>query len=287
MSAPPLEARIGLTDRTVWVVGAGGGGIGTAVAAELVGAGAHVVGLDRDPEALEATEAACTGATGRFEGQVLDATDRAAMESFVSARRAEGKLASGLVNIVGGLGRDQFGSIQTTPDETFDAVLRLNLRPAWLSSQLWAGACIASGRPGSLVQLASIAALQGMPFGAPYALAKAALISLARTQALEWGPHGIRVNTVAAGTIRTPRATSSDDERDRRVLPLGRRGTPRDIAGGVLFLLSDLAEWVTGQVLAVDGGVSVKPAYLGDDGLPVFVEDADLRERLFEQDGGA
>ena len=95
------------------------------------------------------------------------------------------------------------------------------------------------------------------------------------------------MNTVAAGTIRTPRATSSDDERDRRVLPLGRRGTPRDIAGGVLFLLSDLSEWITGQVLAVDGGVSIKPAYLDEEGLPVFVQDPDMRARLFEGGGGA
>ena len=143
-----------------------------------------------------------------------------------------------------------------------------------------ADAAIAAGLRASFVHVASIVALEAMPFGATYAMAKAALLSLARTQALEWGASGLRVNTVAAGTIRTPRAGATDPDLDRRVLPLGRRGTPDDIAGAALFLLSDLAAWITGQVIAVDGGASIKPGYLDDDGLPVFVTDEDLRARL-------
>jgi NAD(P)-dependent dehydrogenase (short-subunit alcohol dehydrogenase family) len=279
-----LEARLGIDGRRFWVVGAGGGGIGTAVTAELAGGGAQVVAIDRDREALEATLAAGEGVPGSIEPVVLDASDGAAVNEFAEQEFRGSNLPHGLVNIVGGLHRDQFGAIVDTPEATLDAVLRLNLRASWLASQALAKGLLAAGRGGSVVQLASIAALQGMPFGATYAMAKAALISLSRSQALEWGPRGIRVNTIAAGTIRTPRAVSTNDELDRRVIPLGRRGHARDIAGTALFLLSDLAEWVTGQVISVDGGVSIKPAYLGDDGLPVFVEDDALRERLFAAD---
>ena len=134
------------------------------------------------------------------------------------------------------------------------------------------------------MHIASIAGLSAMPFGAPYAAAKAGMMALTRTAALEWGPLGIRVNAVAPGTIRTARNrdTSSAEERaeERDAIPLGRRGRPEDIAAAVLFLLSDLAGFVTGQVLAVDGGSSVRPSYLGGDNLPIFVQDSALRTRL-------
>ena len=168
-------------------------------------------------------------------------------------------------------------------DETFESVLDANLRCAFLTSQVLARQLAGRDAPGSIVQIASISALQGMPFGAAYSAAKAALISLTRTMALEWGPLGIRVNAVAPGTIRVPRNQAGDDpERDRAILPLGRRGAPEDIAGAALFLLSDLAQWVTGQVLAVDGGASVKPSYLDETGLPVFVTDPKVRDRLLK-----
>jgi NAD(P)-dependent dehydrogenase (short-subunit alcohol dehydrogenase family) len=277
----PLNERFGLAGRHVWVVGAGGGGIGTAVSEELAHAGAHVIAIDRSTEALDDTLARGAGQLGSIEPRILDASDRSALHSLAQAETKAGRVPSGLVNIVGGLQRNQFGAILDTDEATLDAVLTLNLRVAWLASQVFAEMLFKANQTGSIVQLASIAALQGMPFGAPYAMAKAALISLCRTQALEWGPRGLRVNTIAAGTIRTPRSVTDSSERDRRVIPLGRRGETQDISGAALFLLSDLADFVTGQVLAVDGGASIKPAYLGDDGLPVFVEDAALRERLF------
>jgi NAD(P)-dependent dehydrogenase (short-subunit alcohol dehydrogenase family) len=277
----PLNERFGLASRHVWVVGAGGGGIGTAVCAELAHAGVHVIAIDRSAEALDATLARGAGQLGSIEARILDASDRSALHSLAQTEAKAGRIPSGLVNIVGGLQRNQFGAILDTDEATLDAVLTLNLRVAWLASQVFAEMLFKANQTGSIVQLASIAALQGMPFGAPYAMAKAALISLCRTQALEWGPRGLRVNTIAAGTIRTPRSVTESSERDRRVIPLGRRGETQDISGAALFLLSDLADFVTGQVLAVDGGASIKPSYLGDDGLPVFVEDAALRERLF------
>jgi NAD(P)-dependent dehydrogenase (short-subunit alcohol dehydrogenase family) len=94
------------------------------------------------------------------------------------------------------------------------------------------------------------------------------------------------VNAVAPGTVRTPRAaeggdTAEDTAEEQAAVPLRRRGAPDDIAHAVWFLLSDLSTWITGQVLAVDGGSSARPSFLGADNLPVFVHDDGLRDRLF------
>ena len=280
-STPPdAPARFALEGRTYWIVGAGGGGIGTAISLALAREGADVLAVDRDDDALESTLEGAAALPGRVEGVVLDATDRDAVESAVEARGRADVRPHGLVNVVGGLLRDEFERTERVDDATFDAVIDRNLRPAWLFSQVFAREAIADGREASIVHLSSIAALQGMPYGASYAMAKAALVSLARTQALEWGPRGVRVNTIAGGTIRTPRSTDTDPDLDRRVLPLGRRGTPSDVAHATLFLLSDLAHWITGEVLAVDGGASIKPSYLDETGLSAFVQDDAIRARL-------
>ncbi len=275
------EDLLGLRDRCVVVVGAGGGGIGTAICVALAGAGARVVAVDRDAARLDDARAAALARGRACTTVVADAGERAQVEAMMARVRETGAPLFGLVNVVGGLPRERFEPLLRYSEETLDSLLGANLRCAFLTSQAAARELERQGSGGSIVQIASIAALQGMPFGAGYAAAKAALLSLTRTMALEWGALGIRVNAVAPGTIRVPRNRGGDDaERDRVVLPLGRRGTPEDIAGAVLFLLSDLAEWVTGQVLAVDGGASIKPSYLDASGLPVFVDDPELRERL-------
>ena len=279
-----VDSVMGVAGEIFWVVGAGGGGIGTATCLALAKAGARVLALDVDEAALTPAIEGAAGAAGTIEPLVVDAADRGAVEALVEAKQTDGALPKGLINVVGGLGLDRFHRITRVDDATYDAIFERNLRSAWLVSQTFAKAAIPTGHRGSLVYVASIVGLEAMPFGAPYAMAKAALLSLARTQALEWGPHGLRVNAVAAGTIRTPRNTDSDADLDRRTLPLGRRGTPDDIARTALFLLSDLSEWITGQVIAVDGGASIKPAYLDEDGLPVFVNDAALRTRLLRDE---
>jgi 3-oxoacyl-[acyl-carrier protein] reductase len=99
------------------------------------------------------------------------------------------------------------------------------------------------------------------------------------------------VNSVAPGTVRTPKTTgddqawhSVDSPEERAALPLGRRGSPEDIAGAVLFLLSGLASWMTGQVLVVDGGSSTRPSFLDHDNLPVFLRDEARRSSLLGGD---
>lgn len=270
----------GLAERAVVVVGAGGGGIGTAIAAGVAAAGAHVIAVDRDADRLAIAIEAATG-VGRLTAEVCDAGDAGAIGSVMQRAAAGPEALFGLVNVVGGLPYERWKALLDDDDDNFDALLESNLRVALRSSRAFGRAIVSTGNEGSVVQLASIAALTGMPFGAGYSAAKAALLSLTRTMALEWGALGIRVNAIAPGSVSVPRnASSGDDEADARTIPLARRGRPDDIAGAALFLLSDLSRWMTGQVLVVDGGASVKPSYLDDDGLPVFVRDETLRRRL-------
>lgn len=273
-----------LSGRTVIVAGAGGGGIGTAVSGFLAGAGALVIGVDNRAEALADFSAATEAASGRTHPAVVaDLREPEEVERLVIDA---GDSLYGLVHVAGGMWPPQWAALMDMDPAVFDDVVDLNLRTTLLSTTAVARRLKALGRGGSIVALSSVAGLTAMPFGAPYAAAKSALMSLVRTAALEWGPLGIRINAVAPGTIRTPKSLRNnpnpapDTPAEAAAVPLGRRGSGDDIAGAVLFLLSDLAGWITGQVLAVDGGSSARPSFLGEDNLPVFVRDDALRERL-------
>jgi NAD(P)-dependent dehydrogenase (short-subunit alcohol dehydrogenase family) len=279
-----MGVLLDMTGRTVVVAGAGGGGIGTAVSGMLATAGATVVGIDNRAEALADFSAATADSSGRDHPAVLaDLRDPAAVEDAVA--RAGDELY-GLVHVAGGMWPPQWSRLMDMDHAVFDTVIELNLRTMMLTSTAVARRLRALGRPGSVVALSSVAGLAAMPYGAPYSASKAAVMSVVRTAALEWGPLGIRVNAVAPGTVRTPKSFHGnpnpppDSAAELAAVPLGRRGHSDDIAGAVLFLLSDLAAWITGQVLAVDGGSSSRPSFLDEDNIPVFVRDEALRARL-------
>ena len=274
-------SKLSLAGRGVVVVGAGGGGIGTAIARLVASEGAFVTAVDRDETALDQAMAAIEAAGGRGQRCLIDAASADGAREIMAFAARGGAALHGLVNVVGGLPVTRWASLLDYSEETLDLLLKTNLKVAFLTSQAFARALSEKKQPGSIVQIATIAALQGMPFGAGYATSKAGLLALSRTMTLEWGPLGIRVNAVAPGTIQVPKnAGSGETAQDRAVIPMGRRGTPDDIAGAVLFLLSDLSKWISGQLLAVDGGASIRPGYLDDTGLPVFVRDPGIRERL-------
>ncbi|CUU57489.1 NAD(P)-dependent dehydrogenase, short-chain alcohol dehydrogenase family [Parafrankia irregularis] len=286
--------RLRLDGRTVVVAGAGGSGIGTAVCVAAVELGANVVGIDLDTAALADAEAVVGDVVapvvgrdrlGTFRGVVANVLLKREVDAAVADAVAAFGSVDGLVHVVGGQRPRHWQPLDDFPVTDLDEVIDLNLRSALLTSQAAARAMTASARGGSIVHIASVAGLVAAPFSLAYGVGKAGLLSLTRTAAAEWGPRGIRVNAVGTGTIRTPHSRGNDaaDAARDAVLPLRRRGTVEELAGAVMFLLSDLAGFVTGQTLVVDGGSTIRPSYLGPDDIPVFMEDGELRQRLLQR----
>jgi 3-oxoacyl-[acyl-carrier protein] reductase len=279
------DFELGLRGKMVVVAGAGGGGIGTAVCTTLATAGAHVLALDLDGDRLAITERALEDMGLGCRPALVDVGDAAAVARALDAAADFGPL-HGLVHVVGGMTSDQWQPIATMTPASFAAVIELNLQSAFVTTQAVGARLLERGGGGSIVHIASVSGLSAMPFGAPYASAKAGLLALTRTAALEFGAAGVRVNAVAAGTVRTAKTERDgptvDTPAEQAAVPLGRRGAPDDIAGAVLYLLSELSGFVTGHTLVVDGGSSVRPSFLGDDDLPVFLHDDALRARLLQ-----
>jgi NAD(P)-dependent dehydrogenase (short-subunit alcohol dehydrogenase family) len=251
---PDYPALLGLDRRCFIVVGAGQG-IGRQTAHALGAAGARIVCADADRDRAEAVAAEVRG-----EPWVGDVRDRAAVEGLVAdAGRALGGL-DGLIDIVG---EARFGPFLDCTDEDWDWSFGMVLRHAYLAAQIAGRAMVDRG--GVMVFVASVSGLTSAPNHAAYGAAKAGLTSLVRTVAVELGPRGVRANAVAPGAVWTPRVAAllGEEGRARNAAnaPLRRIGLPADIAGAILFLVSDLSSYVTGQTLVVDGGVGAKFPY--------------------------
>jgi NAD(P)-dependent dehydrogenase (short-subunit alcohol dehydrogenase family) len=276
-----MSIGLDLEGRPALVVGGGGGGIGTALAVTLAEAGADVGTITMVADHAADTVAQVQAQGRRAAAAVVDVTDEKALTSAM-ARIAE-DLGGGpirhLVNVVGGNLADDWFRTSEYDMDAFDRVVGRNLRYAVVSCREVARGLIPAGTGGSIVNVSSVAA-RGAPLLAAYGASKAGLESFSRTMALEWAQHGIRVNLVAPGTIKTPRA-GQDDLVDvaAQSIPLARRGTPSDISLAALFLLSDLSSYITGQVLTVDGGMTITGGP-GGDHLPAFVTNPAVRARF-------
>ncbi|MYW67222.1 SDR family oxidoreductase [Streptomyces sp. SID8379] len=250
-----------LTGRTAFVTGAASG-IGRASAALLAQAGATVHCADRDEQGLHETTDLIKQAGGTAHPHPLDVSDRTQItEAIATAARTSG----GSLDIMAAIAGIMHSSpVLETRDEDLDRVLAINFKGVLYACQEAARTMIASGTRGSIVTMASGAIDTGGPGLLCYGVTKAAVVQLTKTLATEVGPHGIRVNAVAPGWIRTPMTTRHDDRAQAhteslmvRMSPLGRVGEPEDIAHAVLHLASDAAAFTTGQILRPNGGVAM------------------------------
>lgn len=240
-------------DRCGYVVlGAGGGGLGDATCMALAAAGAQLLCVDRAEDQAEAIARQVGG-----EPCVADVTRRHDMRAvFERAQSVMGRRFAGVVDIVG---MAKPARIDEMDDEAIEQQFAVVLRHALLTVQI-AGPMLAERGGGSLTFVGSVSGLTAIPNQTYYGIAKAALHHLVRYAAQEFGPAGVRVNAVAPGFITTPRLVAMlPDEVWARLAagnPLRRVAAPEDIAKAILFLASNLADYVTGNVLTLDGGVS-------------------------------
>jgi NAD(P)-dependent dehydrogenase (short-subunit alcohol dehydrogenase family) len=247
----PRTPSFRLDGRRALVTGASSG-IGLAAAAALAEAGAEVTLVARGAAALEEVQDAIRAAGGRAEAQPLDVTELAATAAFVAAR---GPFAV----LVNAAGMARHGPALATRPEDYDAVADLNLRAAYFLTRAVAAGLLAAGRPGSLINVSSQMGHVGGPDRAVYCATKHALEGMTKAMALEWAPHGIRVNTLCPTFIRTPLAEPTLAVPERRAwilskIALGRVGEIEDVMGPIVFLASDASAMVTGTHLLVDGG---------------------------------
>jgi 3-oxoacyl-[acyl-carrier protein] reductase len=234
----------------------------------LARAGAAVAVADLDPTRAEAASAEVADlgvATCALSG---DVTDRAQAERLVDDAAA---FHGGLDAVINMIGFAAWGTLMELDDDTWELDLSRNLRHHIWTGRAAARHMIAQGTGGAIATVASVSGIYGAPRHAAYGAAKAGVMSLTRTMAQEWGRHGIRVNSVAPDMIATPRMRAQQahfgqeaGERARdSIQPLGRMGEAEEIAGPLVFLVSDLASFVTGQTLVVDGGTRAAFPHFG------------------------
>ena len=274
---------LSLDGRTVVVSGAGGGGIGTTVTKLVARAGATVVAVSRSADNLDEHIGPLVAEGLPIVRVAADvSTDEGIATTLDAVRRAEGRVY-GLVNVAGGAAPSTWMPATRVSRSDWRELFAANLETMFFMSQAVAAEIRATGGPGSIVSISSISGMNTAPFHVAYGTAKAAIVAATRTLALELAVDNIRVNAVAPGVTETAASrtyTGADPERDRAAIAMGRRGRPEEQAGAILFLLSDLSSYITGQTLLVDGGLDLKWSHLGADNTSLFLKDESFREAI-------
>lgn len=249
MSYPPLQ----LTGRVAFVTG-GTSGIGRALTLGLAEAGADVVPSSRRREQVDATAAEIEARGRRTLRVASDVTDRPSLEAALAA------VVKGLGRVdilVNCAGRTKRQPTLDLPEEEWNAILETNLTGTLRACQVFGRHMLERGY-GRIINIASLSSYVALLEVTAYVASKAAVAGLTKSLAIEWGPRGVNVNAIAPGVFRTPLNTALlDSPRGQELLlrtPLKRFGKVEELAGAAVFLASDAASFVNGEVLVVDGG---------------------------------
>lgn len=246
---------IDFAGKIVLVTG-GGVGIGRATCEAFARAGATVVTIEKDAARAAAVRAALGDGHAVVDGDVTVQVDVDSLASTIAGR------FGGLDVLVNNVG-DFLMIVKRFEDHTDEDIERLyatNLRQVFSVTRAMIPLIRKRGPGGSIISVSSIEGFRGIPFNSVYSAFKTGITGFTRSLALDLAPEGIRVNLIAPETTDTPQVPISQfvkpEYRDsiRQWIPLGRFGTPQDMAGGILFLASPLAAWMTGAALNVDGG---------------------------------
>jgi NAD(P)-dependent dehydrogenase (short-subunit alcohol dehydrogenase family) len=278
-----MDESLNLAGRIVVVSGAGGGGIGTTVTELVATAGATVIAVSRNQDNLDRHVGPLIAKGLSIATVAADAsTDEGIARVLDEARRTEGDLY-GLVNVAGGAAPATWMPATRVTRDDWRALFTANLETAFFMSQAVSREIRSQGLKGSIVSVSSISGMNTAPFHIAYGTAKAAVVAMTRTMAVELALDGIRVNAVAPGVTETAASATyvdEDPERDRTAIAMGRRGTPVEQANAILFLLSDMSSYITGQTLLVDGGLDLKWTHLGADNTSLFLKDENFRSSI-------
>lgn len=246
-----MQSLFGLEGKRILVLG-GGQGMGEATVRLLASLGCHVAIADLEKDRAERVAAEVAGSVEALPIEVDVLDDKGLIAQIARVEKDFGPL-DGMATVIG---MAAWSSLAELELETWDMDHRRNLRYFFIAAREVAKNLLQRQAPGSIVCVASVDGARSAPFHASYGAAKAGLMNLVKTMTVEWAPHGIRANVVAPGAIITPRIPHAGDGEAKMTerIPMHRRGTVDEIANAIVFLLSDMARYVTGQTLAVDGG---------------------------------
>jgi NAD(P)-dependent dehydrogenase (short-subunit alcohol dehydrogenase family) len=250
-----LEGRVAL-------VPGGGGGIGSALAEALAGVGSRVAVAGRTREPLEATISRIEGAGSEGLAIAADVTSESEAERMVQETVDRFGAIDIVINAVGGGAGKVLHPAEEYPRSDWDWIMELNVRSTIVPTQAVVRWMVDRGRGGSVLNISSVRANLGINAGySAYVAAKGAISSLTRQWATEWAKYNIRVNAIMPTFVDTPQVAMLLEDPKFKAgivsrIPLGRVGETRDLVGPAIFLCSDAASFVTGQILGIDGGLT-------------------------------